>query len=86
MAANDQISIIGAYDAKARLSELLERVAKGEEVVITRHGTPVARLVPIKKSATAEARRAAIERWRQTSRELSLAGLKLRDLTDEGRP
>jgi len=37
---------IGAYDAKARLSELLDRVARGEQIVITRHGKPVARLVP----------------------------------------
>ncbi len=37
---------VGAYDAKTRLSELLDRVEKGEQVVITRHGRPVARLVP----------------------------------------
>jgi prevent-host-death family protein len=86
MATHDQTSVIGAYDAKARLSELLERVEKGEEVVITRHGTPVARLVPVKKSATAEERRAAIHRWRETSRDIKLGGLKIRDLIDEGRP
>ena len=37
---------IGAFDAKTRLSELLERVAKGEVFRITKHGHPVARLVP----------------------------------------
>ena len=37
---------IGAFDAKTRLSELLERVARGEMFVITRHGHPIARLVP----------------------------------------
>jgi prevent-host-death family protein len=37
---------IGAFDAKTRLSELLERVVRGEMFVITRHGHPVARLVP----------------------------------------
>ncbi len=37
---------IGAFEAKTRLSELLERVAKGEMFVITKHGHPVARLVP----------------------------------------
>ncbi len=37
---------IGAFDAKTRLSELLERVAKGEVFQITKHGHPVARLVP----------------------------------------
>ena len=37
---------IGAFDAKTRLSELLERVTRGEVFVITRHGHPIARLVP----------------------------------------
>ena len=34
---------IGIYDARAKLSELIERVQSGEEVVLTRHGEPVAR-------------------------------------------
>jgi len=38
---------ITAFDAKNRLGSLLDRVAAGEELVITRHGQPVARLVPI---------------------------------------
>ncbi len=37
---------IGAFEAKNTLSALLERVEQGEEIVITRHGKPVARLVP----------------------------------------
>ncbi len=35
-----------AFEAKTRFGELLARVAKGEEVVITRHDRPVARVVP----------------------------------------
>lgn len=41
---NAALPTIGAYDAKARLSELLDRVEKGEQIVITRHGKPIARL------------------------------------------
>jgi prevent-host-death family protein len=37
---------VTAFKAKTRFGELLERVAKGEEVVITRHDKPVARLIP----------------------------------------
>lgn len=37
---------VTAFEAKTRFGELLERVARGEEVVITRHARPVARLVP----------------------------------------
>lgn len=36
---------VGAFEAKTKLSELLDRVERGEEVLITRHGKPVARLV-----------------------------------------
>jgi prevent-host-death family protein len=37
---------VNIYAAKTRLSRLIDRVNAGEEVVITRHGRPVARLVP----------------------------------------
>lgn len=37
---------IGAFEAKTRLSELLDRAAQGESFVITKHGRPVARIVP----------------------------------------
>jgi prevent-host-death family protein len=40
------MSTITAFDAKTRFGELLERVAQGEEIVITRHDKPVARIVP----------------------------------------
>ena len=38
---------VSIYDAKTRLSELVERASRGDEVVITRHGRPVARLVAV---------------------------------------
>lgn len=38
---------VNVHDAKTHLSKLLERVAKGEEIVIARSGKPVARLVPV---------------------------------------
>jgi prevent-host-death family protein len=50
------MSTIGAYEAKTKFSELLERVEGGEHVTITRHGKPVAELVPIRKRDVARAR------------------------------
>ena len=50
---------VGAFEAKTRLSELLERVAKGEMFVITKHGHPVARLVPERSRDPQRAARAA---------------------------
>ena len=38
---------IGAYEAKTHLPRLLDRVARGESLTITRHGKPIARLVPV---------------------------------------
>jgi prevent-host-death family protein len=40
---------VGIYEAKARLSDLVERAARGDSITITRHGKPVAKLVPVKR-------------------------------------
>ena len=42
-------ALIGAFQAKTHFSQLLERVAKGEEITITKHDRPVARLVPAQR-------------------------------------
>jgi len=76
---------VGAYQAKTHLSELLEKVEAGEEITITKHGAPIAKLVPIKKEASAEERVAAIQRIQILGRGLSLGGLKIKELVSEGR-
>ena len=45
---------VGSYEAKTHLPQLLERVAKGEAFTITKHGVPIARLVPIEAKAKPE--------------------------------
>ena len=77
---------VGAYDAKTHFSELLERVESGEEITITKHGAPVARMIPVKKQSSLEERRQAIERLLKMQKGLSLGNLKIRDLINEGRP
>ena len=76
---------VGSYEAKTHLPELLERVARGEKILITRHGRPTAMLVP----APAERKRDVREVIRQMKalRQGNLlgAGLSIRDLIDEGR-
>jgi prevent-host-death family protein len=76
---------VGAYEAKTHLSELLEKVQAGEEIIITKHGAPVAKLVPMKKEASAEQRAAAIRRIQKLGSGLSLGGLKIKDLINQGR-
>ena len=41
------MSVVNVHEAKTQLSRLLERVAKGEEIVIAKAGRPVAKLMPI---------------------------------------
>lgn len=45
---------VGAFEAKTKFSELLDRVERGEEIVVTRHGKTVARIVPDGPLAEAE--------------------------------
>jgi prevent-host-death family protein len=79
---------VGAYEAKTHLPQLLDRVEHGETIVITRHGKPVARLVPAADSkASRDVRQVVEEMIRfQTERGPTLGpDLSLRDLIDEGR-
>ena len=55
---------IGAFEAKNTLGTLLDRVQQGEEIVITRHGKPVARLVPNVGGIDSAQARAAADRIR----------------------
>ena len=43
----NQMITVGSFEAKTHLSRLLDQVARGEEVTITKHGTPVARIVSV---------------------------------------
>ena len=85
MATLQDGNTVGAYEAKTHLSDLLERVQAGEEITITRHGAPVAKLVPVKKEVKPEERVAAIDRIQKLASGLSLGGLKVKDLIREGR-
>ena len=74
---------IGAYEAKTHLPALLERVVRGEQITITKHGRPVARLVPVDKPDI-ERRRAAIARIKELRKGLTL-GVPIKQLIEEGR-
>jgi len=75
---------IGIYDAKARLSQLIEKVEAGAEVVITKRGRPVARLVP-PAAPRKRSRAAAARRIRALCEQLDIRGVDIRRLIDEGR-
>lgn len=75
---------VGAYEAKTHLARLLDRVACGETVTITRRGRPVARLVPVEDDAASRSREAA-QRILKRRKHLNRAPLsELLDTVHEG--
>jgi prevent-host-death family protein len=75
---------VGAFEAKTHLSTLLDRVAEGEEVVITKRGKPVARLV---SAARIDRERVddAFEQLKRVRKQTTLGGLSWQALRDAGR-
>ena len=57
------LETIGAFEAKNKLGALLDRVERGEEIVISRHGRPVARLVPNTPKYDRAGAEAAVATW-----------------------
>tara|TARA_R110002020_G_scaffold25240_7_gene82302 strand:+ start:3861 stop:4109 length:249 start_codon:yes stop_codon:yes gene_type:complete len=77
---------VGILEARNTLSALIERVERGEEVTITRHGKPVAKLVSTETDDERKARaRAAIEWIRANRTGNALEGASIREMIEEGR-
>jgi len=79
---------IGAFEAKNTLGSLLDRVEKGEEIVITRRGTPVAKLVPANPGFDRAKARAAVQGLLKLRAKLKgppLTWEEIKQMRDEGR-
>jgi prevent-host-death family protein len=75
---------IGAYEAKTHLPKLLDRVAKGERIMITRHGSPVAVLQPAdpeKRIDVAD----VIQKMRRLRKSHQLQDLTIKEMIEQGR-
>ena len=82
------MSEFGLFEAKNKLSALVDRVEKGEEITITRRGTPVARIVPTKPGIDREKARAAVQRLLELRAKLkgpALTWEEIKQMRDEGR-
>lgn len=82
------MSEVGAFEAKNTLSALLDRVEKGEEITITRRGTPVAKLVPTRIGFDREKARAAVQDLRALANAIDAPKLgwdEIKKMRDEGR-
>lgn len=75
---------IGAYEAKTHLPRLLDDVARGERITITKHGVPVAVLVPPGTEGRPHPAE-VVERLRAFRRRHRLDGVSIRDLIEDGR-
>ncbi|HZK99119.1 MAG TPA: type II toxin-antitoxin system prevent-host-death family antitoxin [Caulobacteraceae bacterium] len=76
---------VGVFEAKNRLTALLDEVEDGSEVLITRRGKPIARLVPAEAGVDRARARRAAEGLRAASRGRTLGDLTLKSLIAEGR-
>ena len=75
---------VGAFEAKNRFSDLIDRVARGAEVTITKHDRPVAKIVP-PSNQSKETRRHAVADLRDMRARYALTGVSVRELINDGR-
>jgi prevent-host-death family protein len=80
-------SSVGSFEAKTHLPALLERVAKGERITITRHGRPIAQLVPVELEPKSDVKVVveAMRAFRDKNGPVLGDDLTIRDLIEEGR-
>lgn len=71
---------VGAFEAKTKFSELLDAVERGEEVVITRRGLPVARLMAVAGRDEAARVAALVADIRETREQLGQTGISIADI------
>ena len=79
---------VGSFEAKTKLAELLDKVEAGETVTITRRGTAVAQLVPVRPADERQRQRALIEeikRWRVGKDRGAKPGSTIPELIKAGR-
>jgi prevent-host-death family protein len=76
---------IGAFDAKTHLSALLDRVARGERITITRHGVPAAMLVPVGEAAPKLTHEEIVEGMRALRKRVKPDTMSVREMVHEGR-
>ena len=76
---------IPLYEAKNRLSAIIDEVERGAEITITRRGVAVAKLVPATPTFDRDKARRTADALRQASQGTTLAGLSFKDLVNEGR-
>jgi prevent-host-death family protein len=82
----EAMTTVGSYEAKTHLPELLERAARGEKILITKHGRTIAMLGPPADEGQQLDAREVIRAMKALRKGNRLGkGVTIRDLIDEGR-
>jgi prevent-host-death family protein len=76
---------VGAFEAKTHLASLLDRVAKGEKITITRHGVPAAVLVPVTENEAKLSHKDVVEGMRALRQRVKPDEMSIKDMIGEGR-
>ena len=76
---------VGAFEAKTHLAALLDRVAKGEKITITRHGVPAALLVPVNEEPQKLSHQQIVEGMRELRKRVKPGKMTVREMVNEGR-
>jgi prevent-host-death family protein len=79
------MATVGAFEAKTHLSDLLDRVARGEKITITRHGVPAALLVPVTEMVPKLTHQEVVEGMRALRKRVKPGKMSVRDMVKEGR-
>lgn len=79
------MALVGAFEAKTHLADLLDRVSQGEKITITRHGVPAAMLVPIEETRTRMTHKEIVEGMRKLRKRIKPGKMSVRQMVEEGR-
>ena len=79
------MALVGAFEAKTRLADLLDRVSRGEKITITRHGVPAAMLVPIEETRPKMTHKEIVEGMRKLRQRIKPGKISVREMVEEGR-
>ena len=79
------MATVGAFEAKTHLSNLLDRVSKGERITITRHGVPAAVLVPVGETGKKLTHKEIVDGMRALRKRIKPDRMSVREMVQEGR-
>lgn len=79
------MALVGAFEAKTHLSDLLDRVSRGEKITITRHGVPAAMLIPVEETRAKLTHEEIVDGMRKLRKRVKTGKMSVRGMVAEGR-